>query len=126
MAGTTRDESTMQMMGLLPVPFETPTAYEGVESVMVRLDLVRGGKAEPVEEEVLLDPMYGPKVLCPDGSMTFLPRLRFNFVGAGCGKPLHMDTFRKGWRSMTVTEQTVHLHTAARKNRAMRERLGLV
>mmetsp|Transcript_50496 Transcript_50496/g.156250 ORF Transcript_50496/g.156250 Transcript_50496/m.156250 type:complete len:128 (-) Transcript_50496:37-420(-) len=126
MSGTTKDENTMQMMGLLPVVFEAPTLYEDSESVIVPVEVARGKKRETVQEEVTLDPQYGPRLLLPDGSTSFMPRMRFNDAGTNCGSWHHtMDTYRKGWRSMTATEQTVCLHTVARRNRALKERIGL-
>mmetsp|Transcript_84600 Transcript_84600/g.196712 ORF Transcript_84600/g.196712 Transcript_84600/m.196712 type:complete len:110 (-) Transcript_84600:119-448(-) len=83
--------------------FEEPTQYKGQPFVKVPV-------SEDSDEEVLIDPEHGPVVWRPDGSRTYTKAYY-----SGDKTPQV-----KSWRGMSVTEQTILLHTVAKRNRSLK------
>mmetsp|Transcript_33981 Transcript_33981/g.108020 ORF Transcript_33981/g.108020 Transcript_33981/m.108020 type:complete len:130 (+) Transcript_33981:73-462(+) len=90
---------------------------KGVPAARVTVDL--GGW----KETVLVHPEGGPQILQPDGSYAFGRQTEYYWVGGPSSfKPLLVKG--KTWEKMTSTEKAVQIEIAAKKNAALRERLG--
>mmetsp|Transcript_23374 Transcript_23374/g.73638 ORF Transcript_23374/g.73638 Transcript_23374/m.73638 type:complete len:126 (+) Transcript_23374:71-448(+) len=90
--------------------FQPSTLYDGVQSVKVN---VYGE-----EEEVWVDPEQGPVGFAHDGRPVF-HRMTYDHTKPGDKRQA------KRWREMSSTEQTIHIHTVAKKNIAARRLAGL-
>mmetsp|Transcript_9810 Transcript_9810/g.20287 ORF Transcript_9810/g.20287 Transcript_9810/m.20287 type:complete len:110 (+) Transcript_9810:39-368(+) len=85
--------------------FESPTLYDGVESVKVDL----GDEDASDEEEVFIDRVLGPLLWRPG-----LAPMGEKMESAGATHQV------KDWKGMSVTEQTCIIQTVAKKNRALK------
>mmetsp|Transcript_56317 Transcript_56317/g.121356 ORF Transcript_56317/g.121356 Transcript_56317/m.121356 type:complete len:117 (+) Transcript_56317:118-468(+) len=105
-------------------PFQHPTLYEGVTSVKVEI--------EGDEEEVLIDPKRGPLLRGSQNLVVGEPMM-FKYDS---GTSWHQDRGlasanqagrpqNKTWTHCTASEQTVMIHTVAKKQRKLRERSEL-
>mmetsp|Transcript_11 Transcript_11/g.16 ORF Transcript_11/g.16 Transcript_11/m.16 type:complete len:115 (-) Transcript_11:61-405(-) len=90
--------------------FESPTLYDGVESVKVDL----GDEDASDEEEVFIDRVLGPLLWRPDGESSGA-KIRNEVQYSGNHVPQVKD-----WKGMSVTEQTCIIQTVAKKNRALK------
>mmetsp|Transcript_28727 Transcript_28727/g.61004 ORF Transcript_28727/g.61004 Transcript_28727/m.61004 type:complete len:128 (+) Transcript_28727:106-489(+) len=96
--------------------FDPPTDYDEVSVIEVNVT----GKKDTPMEEVFIDPLDGPLILKEDGSIIPMGKLPPNSLGINgiCERPPKA----KSWLEMTKTEQTVWIHLAAKKNKALKAR----